>query len=110
LKYRLKIKELINNWESWSKKIAQASKSILGECKVYVFGSAIKNECVGGSDIDILIIKNTIPNKKSLRAEIIVKIEDKAGLPLYHPFEIHLVNEEEAKWYFKHIDKFIQIM
>jgi len=44
------------------------------------------------------------------RAEIVVRIEEKAGLPLYHPFEIHLVDKEEAKWYFRHIDKFIRIL
>ena len=37
------------------------------------------------------------------------KIEEVAGLPLYHPYEIHLVNEEEAKWYFKHVRKLVRI-
>jgi len=33
------------------------------------------------------------PFKK--RAEIIANIEEKAELPLYHPFEFHLLTQEE---------------
>jgi len=106
----MEILKFLKEWKKWSKKIATASKEILGECKVFVFGSIVKEKAVGGSDIDILIIHSKLPESRKKRAEIIVKIEEKAGLPLYHPFEIHLVNEEEAKWYFRHIDDFIQIL
>lgn len=106
----MEIMKLTKEWKKWSKRIADASKEILGECKVYVFGSVTKKEAVGGSDVDILIVHNKLPESKKKRAELVVKIEEKAGLPLYHPFEIHLANEEEAKWYFKHIDKLIQIV
>ncbi|MHA1581549.1 MAG: nucleotidyltransferase domain-containing protein [Candidatus Baldrarchaeia archaeon] len=75
-----------------------------------MFGSVVRGEAVGGSDVDILIVHSKIPESRKKRAEIVVRIEEKAGLPLYHPFEIHLVNKEEAKWYFRHIDKFIRIL
>jgi len=100
---------LLEQWKKWSKKIAEASKKILGECKVFVFGSVVEGKATGGSDVDILIICRNLPESRKERAEIIVKIEEEAGLPLYHPYEIHLVTEEEAKWYFKHITKYIQI-
>jgi len=32
-----------------------------------------------------------------------LKIMDSAGLPSIHPFELHLVDEEEAATYFRHI-------
>jgi len=110
LKYRMKLMKLLNEWVKWSKRIADASKEILGECKVFVFGSVVEEKAVGGSDVDILIVYNKLPESKRERAEIIAKIEEEAELPLYHPFEIHLVNEEEAKWYFRHINKFVRIL
>ena len=100
---------LLKQWKKWSKNIAEASRRILGECKVLVFGSVIEGKAVGGSDVDILIISNQLPDNKRERAEIIAKIEEGAKLPLYHPFEIHLVDEKEAKWYLRHIKKYIQI-
>jgi len=37
------------------------------------------------------------------------KIEEEAGLPLYHPYEIHLADREEAKWYLKHMKRRVKI-
>ncbi len=97
--------KLLKEWEKWSKKIEKAAKKILGDCRVVIFGSVIEGKATGGSDVDILIVIKHLPRDGKKRAEIISKIEDEAGLPLYHPYEIHLVNEEEAKWYLRHITK-----
>jgi len=109
LRYRIQQAKLLEQWEEWSKKIAGAARKVLGECKVFVFGSVIEGKATGGSDVDILIICRNLPKSRKKRAELIAKIEEEAGLPLYHPYEIHLVNEEESKWYFRYIHKYIRV-
>lgn len=82
---------------------------ILPDSNVYVFGSIVKGEATGRSDIDILIISKNIPKNNIEKAEIKMKIEKLSNLPLYHPFEFHLVNDEEAEWYFKRIKELKEI-
>ena len=105
----MKMRKLIENWREYSKKIAKASKELLGECEVYVFGSVIEGTWTGGSDVDILIISDKVPQSNKARGELKAKIEEKAGLPLFHPFEIHLVNTDEAEHYWRHMKKYVKI-
>ncbi len=67
---------------------------------MYVFGSVVTGNETGASDVDILIILPSPPRSGKDRANFIEQIEDAAGIPLVHPFEFHLVDPEEAKWYF----------
>ncbi|MBO3809951.1 MAG: nucleotidyltransferase domain-containing protein, partial [Candidatus Brockarchaeota archaeon] len=92
-----KLNELARNWRFWSQKTAEAAKRLLGPCEVYVFGSVVKGQATGASDIDILIVSNKLPKDCKGRGNLKAKIEEEAGLPLYHPFEIHLATDEEAK-------------
>ncbi|MBA7531549.1 hypothetical protein ES705_23762 [subsurface metagenome] len=87
-------REMLKNFKKYLKRINNSTKEILRDSKVYIFGSVIEGEHVGGSDIDILIIAN-VPKKHLIRTQIIADIEEKAGLPLSHPFEIHLLSSEE---------------
>ncbi len=102
--------DLINSWELWVKKIAQAAIKVLGECKVYVFGSMVEGRVGEKCDIDVLIVSSNVPERIDERAAIKESIEDLAELPLYHPFEIHLATPKEAKWYWKHIGKAIRVI
>jgi len=40
-----------------------------------------------------------IPKSNIERAKLKLKIEELAGLPPFHPFEIHLANSEEMSFY-----------
>ncbi len=101
--------EIVKKWEEYATKIAEVVKIVLPDSHVYVFGSVIRGEATGGSDVDILIVSKHVPKNGIQRAEVKVKIEKLAGLPLYHPFEFHLVNEEEAEWYFKRVKELKEI-
>ena len=101
-------REFLLNWRDYLGKIKQAVKELLPDAEVFVFGSILK-EWYGGSDVDILVVSNLIPEKLTERSEMKVDIYEKAGLPFYHPFEIHLVNEKEQEWYKRHIDKIQKI-
>jgi hypothetical protein len=87
-------REMLKNYKKYLKKINISASKILNDSKLYLFGSILEGKVVGGSDIDILIIAD-VPKNHLLRAEIIAKIEESAGLPLSHPFEIHLLTLKE---------------
>ncbi len=91
---------MIKNYKKHLKKIESSTKTILNNSQIFLFGSVIEGNLVAGSDIDILIIAN-IPKKHLKRAELIAKIEEDAGLPLSHPFEFHLLTQEEVNTWIK---------
>ncbi|MEM2087581.1 MAG: nucleotidyltransferase domain-containing protein [Thermoproteota archaeon] len=98
---------ILSDWEKWSVKIKEAADEALSSdlLGVYVFGSAVTGRLVAFSDVDMLVVAKNLPESIVRRSEIKDRIIDKAGLPLIHPFEIHLVDEEEAKVYFRHINE-----
>ncbi len=90
--------EIARKYREWLPIIAAAVQEVLGEAEIYVFGSVAEGRAVLSSDIDILIVtdrKEVAKRKK--RVEFIAKIEEKAGLPFIHPFEFHLMTEDEFK-------------
>ena len=90
----IKTKEMIKNHKEYLKIINKNIKLVLNESQIYLFGSIIEGNLVAASDIDILIIAE-VPKKHLKRAEIVANIEEKSGLPLSHPFEFHLLTQEE---------------
>ncbi|WP_218042156.1 nucleotidyltransferase domain-containing protein [Infirmifilum lucidum] len=87
----------------------QAVKALLPDSRVYVFGSVLKGEAVGGSDVDVLIVSSLLPVDNLSRAEIKARVEELASLPPYHPFELHLADESEAKWYFSRVKELVEV-
>ena len=81
----------------WSEAIASAAGKALGLCNIYVFGSVIEGHATGGSDVDVLIVADRLLKDFRVRGNLKAEIEEVAGLPLYHPFEIHLATREEAE-------------
>ena len=100
LEIMIKTNNMIKNYKKYLKKIESSIKTFLKDSQVFLFGSIIEGNLVAGSDIDILIIAN-IPKKHLKRAELIAKIEENAGLPLSHPFEFHLLTQEELNTWIK---------
>ncbi|MGB9728095.1 MAG: nucleotidyltransferase domain-containing protein [Nitrososphaeria archaeon] len=95
--------KMVREWRKYIPKLVKAIEEKVPDAKIYVFGSAVKGEAVAGSDIDILIVSKSFPESNIRRAEIKVEIEKLAGLPYYHPFEFHLADESEQKWYFDRV-------
>jgi len=101
--------EMVRNWRLYMTKIAEAARKILPDSRIYVFGSVVKGKATGGSDVDVLIVSGKMPRSNMERAEIKVRIVELSGLPLHHPFEIHLADEKEAGWYFSRIKELVEI-
>ncbi|MBY9004765.1 MAG: nucleotidyltransferase domain-containing protein [Candidatus Lokiarchaeota archaeon] len=94
----IKTKEMIQNHKKYLKIINKNINRVLKDPQIYLFGSILEGNLVAASDIDILIIAN-VPKNHLKRAEIIASIEEKSELPLSHPFEFHLLTQEEFdKW------------
>jgi len=93
--------EMVEEWRSWTSRVAKAAEDVLADAEVYVFGSVVRGDYTGGSDVDILVVSNRVPEGLGGRAKIRSKIEDKAKLPTSHPFEIHIATPEEAKIYLR---------
>ncbi len=94
LEMMIRTNDMIKNHKKYLKKIESSIKTKLSDAQIYLFGSILKGDLVAGSDIDVLIVAD-VPKKHLKRAELIAKIEEKAGLPLSHPFEFHLLTQEE---------------
>jgi predicted nucleotidyltransferase len=98
--------KIVREWKAWASRISEAVRRVLGdETQIFVFGSSVRNEETAASDIDILIVKGGLPASVKARGEIKAAIEKEAGLPLLHPFELHLADKGEAEAYFRRIRK-----
>jgi predicted nucleotidyltransferase len=83
---------MVREWEIHVERIVKATKELMPDAEIYISGSVVKGEATGGSDVDILIKSNNLPKSSLERAGIKVRIEEMVGLPVYHPFEIHLAD------------------
>ncbi len=98
--------EMIRRYHDFLPKIVEKCKEVLKEFEIYVFGSILENER-GVRDIDVLIVSKNAPKKLREKARALAKIEE--DLPIYHPFEFHIVDEDEFEFYKKHIKKFERV-
>jgi len=62
-----------------------------------LFGSVAQGRATGGSGIDILIVSDRLPASWKERGELAARLEEEAGLPLYHHLEIHMTTPQEAQ-------------
>lgn len=92
---------MLKEWMKYVEVIAKAFREVLPDARIYVFGSVVSGRVVGSSDVDVLVVTGQLPMSHLERAKIKALVEEKCGLPHYHPFEIHLTTEEEAKPYLK---------
>lgn len=95
----IKRSQMLKEWREWTRRIADAAKKVIPDVETYVVGSVVRGDSVGGSDVDVLLVSKHVPEKLVDRAKLKVIIEEKLGLPFYHPFEIHLLRPEEAEYY-----------
>ena len=90
------------NYLKYAQKIKKEAEKLLGEVKVFVFGSILKKDEIP-RDIDILIVSpklKTFEKKSEIRAKLFKKF---TFLP---PFEIHLITPKDYQdWYQHFIDK-----
>jgi len=82
-------------WRDQLPELLEAVRNVLPDAKVYVFGSALRNELTANSDVDILVVSDRALG--SQRHKLAVAIEEKLRNPFI--FEIHLTTKEKLAWY-----------
>lgn len=97
---RLLRAEMVRRWREWIPRLVQAASEILGEgVEVYVFGSAAEGKLTAASDVDLLLVVDEVPDDFFELERLKREVEERAGLPRRHPFELHLVDREGARFY-----------
>lgn len=90
--------KILLNYKMYLDKIVPIIEANLKDANIYLFGSVLEDNIVASSDIDI-IIEGEVPKNHMRRAEIIANVEEQTHLPLYHPFQFHILTKEELiKW------------
>ncbi|AAM02350.1 nucleotidyltransferase domain-containing protein [Methanopyrus kandleri] len=93
---RRNYREFVSRWREWGERIARVARRLLGEgTRVFVFGSAVKGEALPGSDLDVLIVSDGVPEDLEDRVDLIREFERELDLPERHPIEFHLATPEE---------------
>lgn len=99
---------IVREWRRHAELIARAARRLLPGARVYVFGSVVRGDATAGSDVDLLVVHEGVPDRAYARGAIRARMEELAGLPYYHPFEIHLATPEEAQTYLEQARPHIQ--
>lgn len=89
------------NYLRYAKKIKREAQKILGEVKVFIFGSILRKDELK-RDIDILIVsKNLTDSCKKTKVQI--ELWKKIGI--FSPLELHFANPEEYNSWWKYFLK-----
>jgi len=108
LEYVKRREEYFLNWRKYAELILKEVRKRLNDAKVVVFGSVIRGDWCLDSDIDVLIVSDSIPEDPYGRAKIVVNLKEFLGS--YSPFEFHFATTEEFKnWYMKFIDVYVEV-
>jgi hypothetical protein len=84
--------EHLRRWREYAESVCKTAKNVLGEdVEAYVVGGVAEERTTVLSDIDILIVANTLPrNTKGLYDEILGRAIDVYGLPWDAPVELYI--------------------
>jgi len=96
--YEYRVYGLLENYKKVLKKVKEIVHSIDPVAEIYVFGSVVRGEFTGASDIDVLIITNNIEKKYEIMVHVYKNVEA--------PIELHIVTPDMyRRWYKRFIDE-----
>ena len=104
LKEREERIRIFKNYMEYAKVVKKIAQELLGDAKVYVFGSVVKGDYHPIlSDIDVAVVTSCRDRRK--RLELKAKVARLFG----DIFEIHVLNENEWRFYKRFIDEFVEV-
>lgn len=89
--------EILKDWKEYVGRIKAAAEGLLKGCEVHAFGSVISGGLTAASDIDVLVIAESLPKTLMERAKVKGEIERLANLPPYHPRSDTLSNQRRGE-------------
>lgn len=96
----------LENYKAVAERVKEIVKTKYHNARVYVFGSTLEGRYTASSDIDILVVDDTIrgDDAAALKAKILMAFN------LSAPLQIHIAAEKEFKeWYSKFIRKIQEV-
>ncbi len=100
---------MLREWRRWIGRVVEAVKTLYPDAEVYVIGSVAEGTYTGASDLDLLVVTDAAPRTPKEEAEAKVRIEELAGLPFYHPLEIHFATRRERERWLARSRKYIRL-
>lgn len=95
--------------EEYSQKVREAVRGVDPRARVYVIGGVAEDRVTVYSDIDLLIVFPYKVSRTEMNRRILSIAFDEYSLPWDAPVELHIVDEEGAKEYFRHAKRVIEI-
>jgi len=89
------------NYLKYAKLIKKEAQNILGDAKVFIFGSILKKDEVS-QDIDVLIVSKNFADYQK-KSKTLVSLQKKLGS--FSPFEFHFATPEEYNNWWKYFLK-----
>ncbi len=97
-KYEDKILDMLKNYRVIAKKVKEIVSEYDDSARVYVFGSVVRGDYTGSSDIDILIVTDKLDIKYDLMVRIYMELDA--------PIQLHIVSRELMEgWYMRFIEE-----
>lgn len=100
-------KKYFVNPQKYAQTIKNLAQKELASPRIFLFGSVVENKATPGSDIDLLVVSPSVPQRQSDRAKIKAAFYKEIGF--YSPFEIHLITPQELDWYARFINRKIEV-
>lgn len=95
--------EAMSNYVEIARRIKELASELVGNARVYVFGSVVKGRYTAASDIDILIITNS-------RKEVIDALKARIYSEIDAPIQVHIVTQEQyERWYRRFINNAVEV-
>lgn len=92
---------------STARAVKEVAESLLGEVRVYLFGSVVEGADTPSSDLDIMIVSSRTPKSVGERSKLVAEILKEVGVDA--PIELHLLRPEEEEWYLRFSKKRVEV-
>ncbi len=89
-----------------AKAVKKMAERLLGEVKVYLFGSVVEGADTPSSDMDIMVVSSRTPTIGE-RSRLVAEILKEVGVDA--PIEVHLLIPEEEEWYLRFVKKRVEV-
>jgi len=97
--------EQLKKYMEIRREVKRIVNEVLGDAKVYVFGSVVEGRYTAMSDIDMLIVVNNMDRKEIYKVKAIIYKNIDA------PIELHVAsNDEFENWYKRFIHKLEEVV
>lgn len=90
--YELRVLDYLKRFREVVERVKEIAKSVDPEVRVFVFGSVVRGRYTALSDIDVLIVVESLDKKYEIMTRVYREIEA--------PIELHVITRELfEKWY-----------